>query len=226
MFEEFGLRLPGPTQSLFRATDWLLHGGVLLAAPIVALLMIVCGMALTFYTGWYDFAVVMGTQASRRYAHVADVTRVMDWFLGLRYVFWRYDASLVLRSLSLLLAQRVPLPQALTLLANVYPRGNVRRRLTQVALDVERGGNWLPAMQRQWLLGPAEVAVLQSAARAGNLPWALEEMGDALMRRLSYRLTLLHQILYPILLLLFSAFVAFVSIALLLPLIALIQGLT
>ena len=225
MFEEFGFDLPAPTLSLIRCSRWFAQGGFLLIPPLFAVVMIAFGVGMTFYTGWYDFAVVLGTQARRRYALVPDVTRVMDLFIGLRYIFWRYDASLVLRSLSLLLAQRVPLPQALTLLANVYPRGNVRRRLTRVALDVERGGDWLRAMQRQWLLGATEVAVLQSAARAGNLPWALEEMGDSLMRRLTYRLTLLHQILYPILLLLFAAVVAFVAIALIMPLIALIQGL-
>ena len=38
---------------------------------------------------------------------------------------------------------------------------------------------------------------------------ALDEMGDGLMRRLTYRLMLVHQIVYPILLLIFGGFVAF-----------------
>ncbi|WP_254507004.1 type II secretion system F family protein [Anatilimnocola floriformis] len=226
MFDEFGLRLPAPTLLLFEMADWIKGGGFLLLLPLLLAMLGVSALATIFYTGCYDFPVVFGSQARRRYANVADVARVMDLFKGLRYFFWRYDASLVLRSLSLLLEQRVPLPQALTLLANVYPRGSVRRRLSQVALDVEQGGNWLPAMQRQWLLGPAEVAVLQAAARADNLPWALDEMGDSLMRRMTYRLTLLHQILHPILLLIFGTFVAFVVVSLMLPLIALIQGLS
>ena len=226
MFDEFGLLLPGLTLTLISGSKWFLHGGWLLFFPVFVALLASLFLSAMYYTGWYDFAVVAGTQTSRRYWHVPDVLRVMDLFLGLRHFFWRYDASLVLRSLSLLVSQRVPLPQALTLLANVYPRVGVRARLTRAALAVERGGDWTTALQQQWLLGPTEAAVLRSAARAGNLPWALDEIGEGLMRRLTYRLSLLHSILYPILLLMFGAFVAFVTVGLMLPLISLIQGLT
>jgi general secretion pathway protein F len=225
MYQEFGLILPEPTELLVSVSKWFVKIGWVYLAPLTIASAIALVLGALYYTGWYDFPVVVGTQASRRYAHVADVLRLMDLGLALRYLFWRYDASLVLRSLSLLLAQKIPLPQALVLLANVYPRGNVRRRLTLAAMDVERGGDWKQALQRQWLLGTAEAAVLNSAARAGNLPWALDEMGEGLMRRMTYRLMLLHQFLYPVLLLIFGGIVAFVSIALMIPLIGLIQGL-
>lgn len=226
MFEEFGLRLPGPTQTLVSISRWIVvNMGWVYLTPLAIASSIALFLGALYYTGWYDFPVVIGTQASLRYAHVPDVRRLMDLGFGLRYFFWRYDASLVLRSLSLLLAQKVPLPQALVLLANVYPRGGVRRRLTLAAIDVEQGRDWKQALQRQWLLGAAEAAVLSAAERSGNLPWALDEMGEGMMRRLTYRLMLLHQFLYPVLLLLFGGIVAFVSIALMVPLIALIQGL-
>lgn len=226
MFEEFGLRLPIPTELLINFSRWFVNIGWMYLTPVKIASAIALLSGALYYTGWYDFPVVVGSQTSRRYAHVPDVMRLMDLGFIVRYLFWRYDASLVLRSLSLLLAQRVPMPHALVLLANVYPRGNVRRRLTLAALDVERGRDWKEALQQHWLLGTAEAAVLNSAARAGNLPWALDEMGEGLMRRLTYRLMLLHQFLYPILLLGFGGIVAFVSIALMMPLISLIQGLT
>ncbi len=225
MFEEFGLRLPAPTQTLINVSKWCVRGGWMYLTPMTIASSIALFFGPLYYTGWYDFPVVVGTQASLRYAHVPDVRRLMDLGFGLRFIFWRYDASLVLRSLSLLLTQRVPLPQALVLLANVYPRASVRRRLTLAALDVERGRDWKLALRQQWLLGSAEAAVLGAAERAGNLPWALDEMGEAMMRRLTYRLMLLHQFLYPVLLLIFGAIVAFVAIALMIPLNALIQGL-
>lgn len=156
----------------------------------------------------------------------ADEFRVMDLAFGLRMFVWRYDASLVLRSLAVLMQQQLPLPQALILLANVYPRGNVRRRLTTAALEIEQGADWKSALRRQWLLGSSEQALLAAAERAGNLPWAMEEMGDALMRRLTYRLTVVHQIVFPLMLFAFAAFVGFFAVALMLPLISLIQGLT
>jgi type II secretory pathway component PulF len=156
---------------------------------------------------------------------LADEFRLMDLAFVSRMFAWRYDASLVLRSLSLLMKQNMPLPQALILLANVYPRGNVRRRLTNAALDVERGGDWKLALRRQWLLGPAEQALLAAAERAGNLPWALDEMGEGLMRRLTYRLTLVYQFVFPILLLLAASLVGFFCLAMFLPLISMINGL-
>lgn len=225
MFEEFGSELPAVTKSLIDVWKSFIRGGWLCVMPLVIMSFSTLLTGLLYYTGWYDFAVVVGTQASRRYSNIPDVLRLMDLGFGLRYFFWQYDASLVLRSLALLVKQRVPLVQALTLLANVYPRGSIRRRLTKAALEVERGGDWLLALRRQWLLGPAEVAVLSAASRAGNLTWALDEMGDSLMRRLTYRMTILHQIVYPVLLLLFGGVVAFVSVGLMLPLIKLIQDL-
>jgi type II secretory pathway component PulF len=226
MFYEFGLELPAPTEMLIEASHWVVSIGWIYLAPLFPLTAAGLVLGFLYYSGWYDFPILPGSQRAERNRFRPDVLRVMDLFVGLRFIFWRYDASLVLRSLALLLQQNMPLPDAITLLANVYPRGNVRRRLTRVALELERGGDWKRALRNQWLLGPAEAAVLAAAARAGNLPWALEEMGDSLMRRLTYRLMVLHQVLYPILLLSLASIVAFVVIGLMLPLIALIQGLT
>jgi type II secretory pathway component PulF len=226
MFEEFGLRLPLPTEMLIGASKWMVHIGWMYLAPLVPLSVAALLMGFLYYSGWYDFPVIPGSQRSERNRYRPDVFRVMDLFLGLRFLLWRYDASLVLRSLALLIQQRMPLPEAMVLLANVYPRGNVRRRLTKVAMEINRGGDWKLALRNQWLLGPSEAAVLGAAERAGNLGWALDEMGDSLMRRLTYRLMVLHQVLYPVLLLALGGVVACVVIGLMLPLIALIQGLT
>lgn len=275
MFEEFGLKLPRPTESLIALSKSTVRGGWVLIVPFV--IAGICGLfvGIFFYTGWYDLPLFRliyflygkpakgwwgGTMYIRYILRIllitsilpialplwllvrvvmsyfeqeepeslqqADEFRLMDLAFFTRMFVWRYDASLVLRSLSLLMQQRVPLPQALILLANVYPRGNVRRRLTNAAMEVERGGDWKLALRRQWLLGKSEQALLAAAERAGNLPWALDEMGDALMRRMTYRLTVVYQFIFPVLLFAFAAFVGFFCVALMLPLISLIQGLT
>ncbi|QDU29855.1 type IV pilin biogenesis protein [Anatilimnocola aggregata] len=226
MFEEFGLILPAMTQSLVTFSKWMVMEGWLFAIPLLLLGLAAAFVGIVFYSGIYSFPVVPGSQARSRNAMLPDVMRFMDWLFFLRMFFWRYDASLVLRSLSLLLQQHQPLPQALILLANVYPRPNVRRRLTRAAVEVEQGRDWKQALRKQWLVGPAELAVLAAAERAGNLPWALDEMGESLMRRLTYRMMVVYQFVYPALLLSFGLFVGYFAIAMMLPLFALIQGLT
>lgn len=230
MFEEFGLLLPRPTEWLITLSKTIINSGMwILLIPLAALS--VCGLFLGvfFYTGWYDLPIfrflnVFEKKIPESHAE-ADDFRLMDLAFVTRMFVWRYDASLVLRSLAMLMHQQMPLPQALVLLANVYPRGNVRRRLTNAAREIELGGDWKQALRRQWLLGRTEQALLASAERVGNLPWALEEMGDAVMRRMTYRLTVIYQIIFPILLFAFAAFVGFFCLALMMPLISLIEGL-
>lgn len=225
MFEEFGLKLPGLTELIIQASRFTVNVSPPYLIPLAAVSLFCLFLIVLYYTGWYDFPLVFGSQTNPRYARVPDVFRVMD-LVFVRLLFWRYDASLVLRSLALLMKQRLPLPESITLLANVYPRGGVRRRLTLAAVAIEQGVDWKVALRQQWLIGPAEFAVLSAAERAGNLPWAMDEMGEGLMRRLTYRLMVVHQIVYPILLLLFGGVVATFSIGMMLPLISLIQGLT
>ncbi|WP_425614826.1 type II secretion system F family protein [Anatilimnocola sp. NA78] len=228
MFEEFGIQLPVMTESLIDVARWSVRGGWMLMVPFMLLGAAGTMIGVLFYSGFYAFPVApqksLRTQAAS--APKPDVMRFMDFLYSFRFLFWRYDSSLVLRSLSLLLKQHHPLPEALMILANVYPRPNVRRRLTRAALEVSEGRDWKQALRNQWLLGKSEAAVLEAAVRAGNLPWAMDEMGESLMRRLTYRMMVIYQFVYPTLLLSFGAFVAFVCIALMLPLIALIQGLT
>lgn len=196
-------------------------GGEEYAAPAFVVTALVCLVSWIFVR----VIVCLVFTDKRDPTTLPDEFRLMDLAFFSRMFVWRYDASLVLRSLSLLMKQQLPLPQALVLLANVYPRGNVRRRLTTAALEIEQGADWKAALRRQWLLGSAEQALLAAAERVGNLPWALEEMGDALMRRMTYRLTVVYQIVFPIVLFSFAAFVGFFALALMMPLISLIQGL-
>jgi type II secretory pathway component PulF len=64
-----------------------------------------------------------------------------------------------------------------------------------------------------------------AAQRVGNAEWALDEMAESSLRRLIYRWRLVLNIVFPAVLLLFGALVAFFVIGFFLPLVSLIQGL-
>ena len=76
------------------------------------------------------------------------------------------------------------------------------------------------------LIGASEMSVFQAAQRAGNLPWALEEMAESGLRRFAYRFRATVDVLLPLGLLAFGGLVLFIGLGLLLPLFSLINFLT
>ncbi len=95
-----------------------------------------------------------------------------------------------------------------------------------MALGVKAGESWALSLARNGRLGEADLAVLLSAQRLGNLPWAMREMADSNRRRLVYRAQILLQFLFPMVILIYAALVLWFVTAYFLPLVKLIQVLT
>jgi type II secretory pathway component PulF len=204
MFAEFGLELPPVTILLIDVSNLVvqLHAWLLLL-PLLLLSMAITVLGVMYFIGWAprDFPLV--------------------WRL-----FRRYDGALTMRGLALAVRRGVPLTEALDLLAAAYPIRIVGSRLETATIRVAQGADWRDSLRRSGLIAGADAAVLAAAERAGNLPWALEEMADSAIRRQAYRLQLLVQILYPAAIILLGTLVAFVVIGLFAPLLSLIQGLS
>jgi protein transport protein HofC len=151
---------------------------------------------------------------------------MVRWDLpGLERFGRRLDAAGVLDALALVARQRQPMPEAIAELARTYPRPCVRELLQSAARDAAAGGDWIESLRRRGLLGRAETAVLESAQRAGNLPWAMTETADSLRRRFAYRLQALAQTAFPFVVIVYGMIVGFIVIALFMPLIKLIVDL-
>jgi type II secretory pathway component PulF len=204
MFEEFGLKLPAITLLVINLSKWFVNIGWLLVMPLLGLCMPTFFLIVVlYYTGWLP-------------------RNIPGWWL----LFRRYDGALVMRGLALAIRRGVPLPAALRLVADTYPLTIVSGRVRRVAERVEAGQHWCQALAQGGLIGGADVAVLSAAERAGNLPWALEEMADSALRRQTYRVQAVLQFLFPVLLLVLG-FTVFLFVAgMFLPLVSLIQGLT
>jgi type II secretory pathway component PulF len=207
MFEEFGLKLPAMTRSLINVCNYFLTHGWYISAPFILvgqILALVLGLAgVLFFVGWLprDLPIV--------------------WRL-----FRRYDGALVLRSLALAVRRGAKLVDALYLIAEVYPIRRMRPGLIRAAQRAAQGAAWPEALRRERLITQTDVAVLSAAERADNLAWALEEMADSAIRRQAYWLQAALHVLYPPVVLVVAAMVAFFVVGLFLPLIALIQGMT
>ncbi len=142
-----------------------------------------------------------------------------------RIVRW-LELAPVLRLLALVTRRGQPLPEAVATLGRLHPRRWMRRRLRAAAGDLEQGYSWQESLRRRRLLGTTDLAVLAAAERNGNLPWALEELGDSYHRRAEFRLRAWSEFALPLVLLTIGIAVGVFVIAYFMPLVGLIINLS
>jgi protein transport protein HofC len=146
-------------------------------------------------------------------------------FPVLRRLAIRLDTAAILESLALATGRQRPMTEGLLALAMRYPKGWVRRRLDRVFTTVCAGADWIDSLRAQGLVRRGDVAVLRAAERVGNLPWAMREVAAGNRRRFNYRVYVLLQWLFPLLILLVGLTVAVFAVSYFTPLITLIQRL-
>ena len=110
------------------------------------------------------------------------------------------------------------------MLADLYPLGSVRGWLKNASFAIEGGQEWTQALRRVRLIDQTDAVVLRAAQEVGNLPWALEEMSESLLRREVYRWQAWYNIVSPIVILTMGISVGFICVSLFLPLVVLLQG--
>ncbi len=153
------------------------------------------------------------------------MARYFGWDLpGTGWLTRRLDAADVLDGLALAARQQQPMLNGFNAIARSHPRSYIQSMLYRAAGDVRNGHDWADALFAAGLIRRADLAVLQAAERAGNLPWALGEMADSNRRRFAYRLQSIAQTAFPIIIILFGAIVGFIVTALFLPLVELIKA--
>ena len=199
ILEDFGMDMPPATQALVNFSEvfaqflYLPAGGLFLLANL-------------FF--WFTILRYIGV--------IRWDPPGVDWLLR------RLDAAAILDSLALTVERDRSLKATVASLALSYPKAFIRSRLRKVIIDLFNGVNWCDSLLRRGLIGKPDAAVLNSAQRVGNLPWALREMADSNRRRMTYRLQSVLQVLYPMVIAGFGIVVMLVVIAYFMPLIALI----
>jgi protein transport protein HofC len=140
--------------------------------------------------------------------------------------FPRFDAPDILRNLSEAVANQTPLSTVLPILTGYHHRPHVRERLTRVELAVEGGSSAWQALLQEGIIRRREAAVLESAQRVGNLPWALSMVADRIDTRHQYLVQWWFEVLRPWLVIAIGLVVAFICIGMFMPLIKLINDLS
>ncbi len=201
MFKELHVSLPPLTRAVVEASDWLVASG--LALPLILL-----AVFLPFYV-WLR------------------CVGAISWNLpGMGRFMRRLDSAVVLDALALVTGRGQPLSGGMDALAQSYPSGSIRRRLRRVVGDVARGLDAMASLLARGLLSRADAAVLHAAQRVGNLPWAMAEMADSNRRRLAYRLHLLLQTVFPVVIILYGIITMIFVTAMFMVLPAMIEQLT
>lgn len=200
MFTEFKIELPEPSRHLIGAGRWV-TGNLGLALPLWGLLLLLVN------------AVVFSSR--------------LKWHLPLIGRLYRMHArGEFLHVLGVLLETGKPLPQVLDYLTEEMlslPRA-VRRRAERLEDDVLRGQPFVESLLKHGLITAPMKGLLLTAEKAGTLPWALQELGETLdrrSRRIAYRLGM---VVFPLAIFACACLVAFVTVSLFLPWVALIEG--
>ena len=200
IFEDFGLRLPISTQLLITVSDWFATILPLVILPLILL-------------GGLIFLIATGGSIVSRGTYLFQP--------GLRTL----NIAALLRLLAVVVEQNQPLTPALEFLAVEHPHRTMRLKLHKLVADINSGQDWCESLLRVKLIGSSDAALLRSAQRLGNLPWALRQTADSLSRRTMLRLEAVMQLVFPLLVIGLGICVGVIVIALFVPLIHLIQNL-
>jgi type II secretory pathway component PulF len=202
IFADFGVPLPSVTIVWIEITHFFI-----VYWPILLLLMLI------------ELGLLMLGSVS--------ILGIPPWHLPLiDRLFIRRHSALIFRCVARLVEEKRPLAQGFASLARTYPTRWIRKRLEQVAREVNGGDDWSESLARHGLIRPAEAALLESARRVGNLPWALREAAESSERRLAYRFQFWLLWISPLLVLTLGAIVLMVAVAYFAPVVMLIQRLT
>jgi protein transport protein HofC len=201
IFKDFGQSLPMITIFTIDMSHYIVRYGFLtMFIPLIEVGLLV---ALPFsFLGWGNFSVPM-----------------FDRIMGRRHT------ALVMRSLSLVVEGNKPIGVGLATLAAHYPAFWIRRRLQSAASDVRHGVDWISALWRHRLIKAADAEVCASAAKVGNLAWALSELADSAERRLQARFQAGVMTAFPFVVILLGAVIFLMAVAYFMPLVQLIQRL-
>jgi type II secretory pathway component PulF len=202
MFQEFQLNQPGPTLLLIDISKSIVESGIFVVPLLGVALLAIGALLLDVNIGLFA-----------------------QYVPPFSYLLRRYWGAHLLQLLAPALRRGFALQDALTTLAESHPLSFVRNRIAAALRDYQQGQSAWLALARQGLVGSREAAVLVAAERAGNLPWALEEMAESTLRKQVYWMRGWYNVVVPLGVLGLGVVVAFVVVSLLMPLIALIQGL-
>ncbi|MEQ6332395.1 type II secretion system inner membrane protein GspF [Sphingobium sp. MK2] len=134
-------------------------------------------------------------------------------------------AAQMARTLSTMIASRLPLMEGLTLTANIVHNRVLRRASDEIVEAIRGGGSLSAALRRAGVFPPLLVYLAASGESAGRLDTMLERAADYLEREFDSFTSTALAMLEPIIIILMGGIVAVIILSILLPILQL-QSLT
>ena len=134
--------------------------------------------------------------------------------------------SLILRTLALVVDAGRPLDRVFDEMTKSYPSRRLRKKIKKATDLIQSGVSWTDALGFVRLISANDGDVLDAAARAGNLPWALRALAETGERRFAYRLQIGSHLLFLFAMIFMGLLVLFNVVALFTPLVTLIERLS
>lgn len=201
-FENVGQRLPLLTRIVIGLSDFLAGGWWALLAMGVA-------------------AVVVGRRAL---ADPATRLRFDRWLLtvpGLGRLLRDAEAARIARTLSTMVASRLPLLEALALVEPTVRNHALRAGVGTIMESVRQGGSFSAALRRTGLFPPLLATMTASGEATGRLDQLLESAADYLEREFDAFTSAALSLLEPAIILIMGAAVAGIVLSILLPILQL-----
>jgi len=207
IYEDFDAELPAITQVIIGASHWWVSdGGGLLG--LVILLAAVGLLALWIFRG---------TAGAQQVINAVPV-------LG---PAWRWQGlTEFARMMSVLLDRGIPLPGAMRLVADGLRRQELAQACRASAESMEEGESLAACLDRHGAFPPSLKPLVQSGVEASRPAEGFRAAAEMYSRRTAVDLTLWEVVVPPILLLVVATFVGLLVVALLMPMIGLIQTLS
>jgi type IV pilus assembly protein PilC len=129
----------------------------------------------------------------------------------------QYILSQLTRTLATVLRGGIPLVQALDTTAGVIANRVIARKLTDARQHVTEGVSLAESFERTGIAPDMTVRMIEVGESSGDLPQMLEDVSDFYEQEVENRLTLLTTLIEPVLMLSMGIMIAFIVVALYLP---------
>lgn len=211
MFDEFELELPAATRAVVAISDavqWFAVGPGLWISLTMGTLFVTLIVLASFG---------IGTATTHRFTTTMPLVGPI----------WQWSGTAAFsRLLATMLEYGIPLPDALLLTRDGVRDPEVREVAGLFARGVENGRSLSDLLVELNRLPTSITPFVRWGERTGKLPEALRAITDMLLLRVQMRTVLLRSIAPPVVFILVGIMVGFIIIALFMPLISLIQGLS
>lgn len=156
--------------------------------------------------------------------HVVDrlVIRIPVFGLLLKKI----EITRFARTLATLLDSGVDVGTSIDLTANIMRLEPLRRAVLDARPFIMDGGELSEALLKSRRFGPDVIAVIESGEETGKLHEGLQRLADDYEEQVSYMVRNMGQLVQPLIMILLGGLVLFIILAVILPYIAILQGLS